>query len=137
MKKWLVCGGRDANASLLRYVADVLDRIIILEGRPASICHGDAKGFDSLAKTWANERRITAVPFKADWRKHDKGAGPIRNKQMLEQFQPDLVLAFPGGNGTENMISQAKKAGIKVLRIPSPADLGYASTPGNRNYNAA
>lgn len=141
MKKWLICGGRDANASLLRYVADVLDRVIILEGRPAAICHGDAKGIDSLAKTWAKERRITDVPFPAKWKKPDgtldRSAGPIRNQQMLDTFQPDIVLAFPGGKGTDSMINQAKKAGVKVIKIPTPADLGYVSTRNTQNGNAA
>lgn len=46
-----------------------------------------------------------------------RAAGPMRNKQMLEEGKPDLVVAFPGGAGTENMVKQAKAAGIRVLRI--------------------
>jgi ABC-type Fe3+-hydroxamate transport system substrate-binding protein len=132
MKKWLVCGSREAPASLSNYVADVLDRIIILEGRPSAICEGEAQGYDNLAKTGAKDRRVNCVGYPADWKKHGKGAGPIRNKQMLDQFQPDIVIAFPGKNGTNDMIRQAKEAGVKVIRIPSPETLGYESTRGNQ-----
>ena len=40
-------------------------------------------------------------------------AGPIRNRWMLA-LGPDLVIAFPGGQGTANMIAQARKAGVNV-----------------------
>ena len=55
--------------------------------------------------------------YPADWDTHGRGAGPIRNKQMLEEGKPDLVIAFPGGKGTANMIGQAKEAGIPVREI--------------------
>lgn len=35
---------------------------------------------------------------------------------MLRE-KPDLVVAFPGGPGTRDMISQAKKARVKVIEI--------------------
>jgi UDP-N-acetylmuramoylalanine-D-glutamate ligase len=37
---------------------------------------------------------------------------------MLNEGKPDLVVAFPGGAGTENMVSLATKAGIEVIRSP-------------------
>jgi len=30
---------------------------------------------------------------------------------------PDLVLAFPGGRGTADMVSRARKAGVRVVEI--------------------
>jgi UDP-N-acetylmuramoylalanine-D-glutamate ligase len=36
---------------------------------------------------------------------------------MLDKEHPDLVVAFPGGRGTTDMISRAKKAGVKVMEI--------------------
>jgi ABC-type Fe3+-hydroxamate transport system substrate-binding protein len=46
--------------------------------------------------------------------KYGPSAGPIRNGRMLE-YKPDLVIAFPGGRGTANMVKQARKAGIAVV----------------------
>jgi hypothetical protein len=37
---------------------------------------------------------------------------------MLEQGRPDLVVAFPGGNGTHHMKRIARAAGIEVLEVP-------------------
>jgi hypothetical protein len=34
---------------------------------------------------------------------------------MLEEGKPDLVVAFPGGRGTANMVKQARAAAVKVL----------------------
>jgi hypothetical protein len=39
---------------------------------------------------------------------------------MLMEGKPDLVVAFPGGRGTANMIEQARKAGVEVLEIKEP-----------------
>ncbi len=57
-----------------------------------------------------------AFVFEADWDKFKKAAGHIRNGVMLS-CNPDLLVAFPGGPGTENCIKQAKKLGILVLRV--------------------
>lgn len=56
---------------------------------------------------------VAACP--ADWKKHGKAAGPIRNQSMLTEHKPDLVIAFPLGEskGTRDMIRKAKAAGIE------------------------
>ncbi len=38
----------------------------------------------------------------------------IRNQQMLKDHTPDLLVAFPGGSGTANMIERARLAGIEI-----------------------
>jgi hypothetical protein len=37
---------------------------------------------------------------------------------MLVYGKPQLVVAFPGGGGTANMVEQAEAAGVKVKPIP-------------------
>lgn len=81
------------------------------------IIHGDAKGADRAAGLWASSVGAGVWPFPADWKTHGKAAGPIRNKQMLDEGEPDLVIAFPGGAGTANMVKQAKDRGIEVREI--------------------
>ena len=47
-------------------------------------------------------------------------AGPIRNKQMLVEGKPNLVIAFVWkelGPGTSNMLKQAKEAGISTYTV--------------------
>ena len=34
---------------------------------------------------------------------------------MLDERRPDLVVAFPGGRGTADMVGRARSAGIEVI----------------------
>lgn len=110
----LVCGGRDYDD--VDNVYDTLD-VFCREHRVTLIIHGAAPGADALAGEWARCCGISCREFRADWRTHGGSAGPIRNKQMLVEGRPDLVVAFPGGSGTANMVEQAMKAGVPVYRI--------------------
>lgn len=108
----LVCGGRDYQN--MRKVARVLDA---LEPRPTLIIQGGAFGADACASEWAYTRNVLEHQFPADWKKHGRAAGPIRNQQMIDQGKPDLVVAFPGGPGTADMVRRAKAAGVKVIEV--------------------
>lgn len=115
----LVCGGRDFTDA--QRVFEVLDHYLIEARGFAVVIHGAAKGADMLAAAWAKFRDVPAEPYPIlphDWTIHGKSAGPLRNKQMLQVGRPDVVIAFPGGNGTANMIWQAEQARVPVLRIP-------------------
>lgn len=107
----LVCGGRDYTDET--YVFRQLDRLHAKKGVSVLI-HGNARGADTLAKKWATSRGIPHLPFPADWDAHGKAAGPIRNREMLRDGKPDGVVAFPGGQGTADMVAVATKAGLVV-----------------------
>lgn len=79
------------------------------------IIEGDAKGADRAASDWAVCNYSKHEVYPADWQRHGKAAGPIRNRQMLNEGKPDLVVAFPGGAGTAHMVSIAKVAGVEVI----------------------
>jgi hypothetical protein len=81
------------------------------------IVSGMATGADNAAVDWATTNWLKVHEFPADWKKHGKGAGPIRNQQMIDEGKPNLVVAFPGGNGTADMVRRAKKAGIEVIEV--------------------
>ena len=84
------------------------------------VIEGGASGADAAASQWGRLHGIPIQTFPAKWRVHGKSAGPIRNKQMLEEGKPTIVLAFPGGSGTGHMVSLARKAGVPVVEIPLP-----------------
>jgi hypothetical protein len=119
----LVCGGRDYGrvSDEIQAAYDWLDGLRggLPEGQNIEIIHGCARGADSIAGSWASERGVPVHAFPADWNKHGRAAGPIRNRQMLVEGKPDLVVAFPGGRGTANMIAQAKAAGVEVMQVPA------------------
>lgn len=106
----LVCGGRDfSDYTLLK---ESLDKI-----KPTQIISGGAQGADSLAEVYANELNIPIKVFKADWKTYGRPAGMIRNQKMLDEGMPDLVVAFPGGRGTADMVKRAKREGFKVVVV--------------------
>lgn len=109
MPRVLVCGGRDFSD-----YERVDDYLASLYPPPTAIIHGCARGADSLASRWARENAVPEVCFKADWNKNGKAAGPIRNAEMLAKGKPDLVVAFPGGRGTADMVAKAIAAGVEV-----------------------
>lgn len=115
----LVCGGR--NFYDWRLLEETLDnayseRTLELEYLDC-IIEGGAAGADSLARQYAIYNEITYQEYPADWKMYGKVAGMYRNSQMLVKGNPDLVIAFPGGKGTANMIQIAKEAGIEVREI--------------------
>lgn len=79
------------------------------------LVNGAATGADNLSAWWAYYRGIPRIDCPADWKKHGKAAGPIRNSLMLEEYRPQLVVAFPGGRGTQNMRAQAIERGIPIF----------------------
>lgn len=117
----LVCGGRDFTDKNILYAA--LDRLLDLPASGLRILHTDmiiagaARGADTLAADYAKHRGLRLKEYPADWKKHGKRAGYLRNKQMLDEAQPHKVLAFPGGKGTQMMIDLALKAGVPVIQV--------------------
>ena len=81
------------------------------------IISGMARGADSAAVDWSVSNWVKLEEYPADWNKYGKRAGYIRNTQMLEEGKPDMVIAFPGGRGTEMMCNLAEKKGVPVYRF--------------------
>lgn len=108
--KVIIAGGRDIH-----------DYNLVLAALEASGIHsitevvsGMAPGVDTLAVRYAQENNLPLAEFHADWRKHGKAAGPIRNRQMAE-YGEALVAVWDGeSRGTKNMIEEATKRGLRV-----------------------
>lgn len=118
----LVCGGRDLDSALVwnwmeahatELCADALNR-----AQHVQITHliqGGAPGADQGAACWAEASEIPVRTFAADWKQYGRAAGPLRNAQMLAEGAPDVVVAFPGGAGTKDMVRKARAAGLPVV----------------------
>lgn len=110
----LVCGGRNFKPDLetaIRFLQ------FCQRAKVTHVIHGDARGADTMARHLAQGAGLQEIPFPADWDTHKKAAGAIRNQRMLDEGKPDLILAFPGGAGTADMVAKAKRAGVKVKEV--------------------
>jgi hypothetical protein len=79
------------------------------------VIHGDAKGADTLASRWCKATGLQEIKVPANWKGHGLSAGPRRNQFMIDLLRPDVVVAFPGGRGTINMMKKASDAGIFLI----------------------
>lgn len=110
----IVCGSRHyADAARVRLILDAAMERLGLD----TIIEGAATGADTLAKEWGLGRvNVIEVRPDDDW----PSAGPRRNALMLRILMgaegAKAVIAFPGGDGTENMVRQATAAGVRVIR---------------------
>ena len=110
----IVCGGRRyTDWQRLQAVLDGAHAAHALE----ELATGNAPGADTLANAWARERGVPLTLFRADWAADGRAAGPARNRRMLAEFRPDLVIAFPGGDGTAHMVRIARAAGVRVVEV--------------------
>lgn len=126
----LVTGGRDYRNA--RTILNVLS-ILHAETPIDTIIHGGAGGCDLdglygadvIAQDIAEQLGIDTQVYVPDWKAHGKKAGPIRNQLMLDDGKPNLVVAFPGGKGTADMVRRANAAGVMVILAPRtpPRDL--------------
>lgn len=81
------------------------------------IVSGVARGADELGEVYATENNIDIKKFPADWDKHGKAAGPIRNRQMAE-YADVLIAVWDGkSKGTKNMIEEMNKLKKQVYII--------------------
>lgn len=138
-KTYLVCGGRnfanirrgpnnisDETRRQYRFVMDKLDEILPhhpddeMQMPYGKIISGGAAGVDTAAINFAVSNWLEFEEFRANWQKDGKRAGPIRNQRMLDEGKPDVVVAFPGGVGTADMVRRARKAGIPVIEVTYP-----------------
>lgn len=110
---------------------DDIPRVVeVLKGyRPGTILvHGACRGADIICAAVAETLGFEVRGYPADWEKHRKAAGPIRNRQMLtEEHKPeepiDVVFAFhnnfENSRGTADMVKIVDKAGIPWELITS------------------
>lgn len=111
----LVCGDRNwvDKAAVRRELEKFPKDTVVIEG--------EARGADTLGREVAEEMGFEVEAYPADWEQYGRAAGPIRNKEMLAQGKPDMVLAFhrciSESKGTAHMMKIANKAGVVVVLI--------------------
>lgn len=124
MKRVMVTGSRDfTDRTKAREALVGLVEMYVPVGEDVELIHGDdgneeaTEGADRICASIAEELGWKAIPFRADWAKYGKAAGPYRNGDMAQSKpKPAVCIAFPlpGSRGTWNAVAQARGAGIPV-----------------------
>ena len=130
-------GGRDLAWPVERIASALLQRS---GGRAVHLLlHGGARGADQAIGRAAHQLGWRVQSLAAEWRRFGRCAGPIRNRQLLEQALIEaqahtspsfsasvLVIAFPGGPGTASLVQQAHRS---ASRSPVPVAVMEVSAP--------
>ena len=143
-------GGRDLAWPPQRVAAELLARS---GGRRVHLLlHGGARGADAAIGRAAQQLGWSALVMPAQWQLHGRAAGPIRNRELLEQavaravthsspgsIASVLVVAFPGGAGTASLVREARRMAsrspvlIAVVEV-SPA-AGLCAVPVGAGFS--
>ena len=121
----LICGDRNWDSLSVIYTA--VCNILSIQWATGSeitwIIEGEAKGADLMGRQVAANLGIPIKSYPANWNNWGKSAGPIRNRVMLKEGNPDLILAFhdniSSSKGTKDMITIARRKGVPVWLINS------------------
>lgn len=112
--KVIIAGGRDFTKPVKVDMAmgDVYGHDVLYDNLEV-VC-GGARGADTEGQGWAERHGVDVKMFPADWDKHGRAAGPIRNSQMGDYA--DVLVAFwdEKSKGTAHMIKDARKKGLRV-----------------------
>lgn len=116
----LVCGSRTFDD--MGAVCTVLDGMDMFATGNLAVIHGGARGADSLAAEWAKVNGKPEARFPAEWDRHGRRAGYVRNQQMLDEGKPDVVWAFvdkplADSKGTNMMVRLAADAGVPTYVV--------------------
>ena len=128
-------GGRDLAWPHQRIAAELLARS---GGRLVHlVLHGGARGADAAIGRAAGQLGWCSLAMPAQWQQHGRAAGPIRNRELLQQaiaraeahtfpgsLASGLVVAFPGGPGTASLVQQARRM---APRSPVPISVAEVS----------
>ena len=115
--KVIIAGSRNLDVSMytLKELDELARHLYTDEGWDITeVVSGKAKGADTLGELWARLNKIPIKEFPADWDKHGKAAGPLRNREMAI-YADALILFWDGkSKGSANMLKQAEKYGLLI-----------------------
>jgi len=110
--KTIIAGSRGLkNIALVRAAVDLAGFEI------TEVFSGGAQGVDQLGESVAHSRHLPVRKFPADWTKHGRSAGPIRNLEMAAAADALIAVWDGQSRGTRHMIETAVRVGIPVFLL--------------------
>ena len=110
MMRIIIAGSRSVSESDVREAVQSCS----WAGFVTAVVSGTARGADTYGEMWAKENRLDIHRYPADWKKHGKRAGPLRNAVMSESAE-GLIAVWDGeSRGTRSMIDLAAERGLRI-----------------------
>jgi YspA, cpYpsA-related SLOG family len=106
----IIAGSRDIDFNLSTLCEAIANSGFAI----TEVISGGARGADRLGEVWAGINKLPCTQFLPDWTTHGKAAGILRNKRMAEYAEALIALWDGESRGTQNMIDEARKRGLKV-----------------------
>ena len=110
--KVIIAGSRNYNNK--EFIYNKLDILLSKVNKPVQIVSGLAKGVDSIAVDYANDRGLSLKTFEAHWNEHGKKAGILRNIEMGDYGDALIAFRLNNSTGTSHMIEYAKSKNLKI-----------------------
>jgi hypothetical protein len=86
---------------------------------------GCPKGADSMAESYARLRKLPLKVLYADWKKLGRGAGLIRNRELVKVCDQIVVFWDGVSRGSANVISNCMASGkpVSIVFFKSPCKI--------------
>lgn len=111
--KLVIAGSRTLTPSI-----DLIDQLIKgFEIQPSEVISGGARGVDRSGELWASKIFRTYTMIPADWDKHGKSAGHIRNADMAKRADALLLIWDGESKGSANMKRNMEKLGKPIYEV--------------------
>lgn len=127
MFKLIIAGSRSFTDYLvMQSMMPLVLESLGLSAQDLIIISGTARGADTLGEKYAADNALQINKYPANWSKHGRAAGPIRNEEMATHADGCLVFWDGNSRGSESMIALAIKAKIKTMVV----ELNYKELEG-------
>ena len=114
--KLIIAGGRDIGKKWCwGMITDLLQEFQL--ENISEVVSGACKGIDDLGEWYAFNMSKSVKKFPADWDKHGKAAGPIRNKEMAEYADALLLIWNGKSRGSASMKREMEKLGKPIYEV--------------------
>jgi hypothetical protein len=123
--KLIIAGSRDATEQEVREALAQI-RIAYVSEVVSGAC---PTGADFWGEMWARENGIPVKRFPADWRRHGRAAGPIRNRDMADYGEALAAIWNGISTGTKGMIREMEQRKKPVLVIRTARSAPEAPSP--------
>lgn len=111
----IIAGSREwGDFGLIERFCDKVLSRKIEAGEDITILSGHCRGVDLLGERYARARGFQVECYPADWNRHGRRAGHIRNEMMAQRAEALIAIWDGQSRGTKDMIELARKYGLLV-----------------------